>query len=72
MNVLELHDVSKRFGELSALDGLSFDVKAGEIHAIVGLNGAGKTTAMRSVCLRCFLLHSFRMSRHGTSRCRRS
>jgi ABC-2 type transport system ATP-binding protein len=49
MNVLELHDVSKRFGELSALDGLSFDVKAGEIHAIVGLNGAGKTTAMRSV-----------------------
>lgn len=49
MSVLELRDVSKRFGELSALDGLSLDVKAGEIHAIVGLNGAGKTTAMRSI-----------------------
>ena len=49
MTALDLLEVTKRYGEMAALDRLSLDVKAGEIHAIVGLNGAGKTTVMRSV-----------------------
>lgn len=49
MSVLELCDVTKRYGELVALDGLDLTVQRGEVHAIIGLNGAGKTTAMKAV-----------------------
>jgi ABC-2 type transport system ATP-binding protein len=45
--VLDLLDVSKRYGEVTALDDLSMTVAAGRIHGFVGRNGAGKTTAMR-------------------------
>ena len=44
---LEFDAVSKRYGDLVALDGLTFDVRGGEIFGFVGSNGAGKTTAMR-------------------------
>jgi len=47
--VLELHDVSRRYGEVVALDGVSFTVEQGEMRGLVGRNGAGKTTAMRIV-----------------------
>jgi ABC-2 type transport system ATP-binding protein len=47
--VLELTDVSKRYGEVAALAGCSFQVHPGRLTGFVGPNGAGKTTAMRTV-----------------------
>jgi ABC-2 type transport system ATP-binding protein len=45
--VLELHDLSRSYGRVVALEGLSLDVPGGEVVGFVGPNGAGKTTAMR-------------------------
>jgi ABC-2 type transport system ATP-binding protein len=45
--VLELVDLHKRFGDVTALDGVSMQVAPGRIHGFVGRNGAGKTTTMR-------------------------
>ena len=47
--VLELVDLTKRFGGTTALAGLSLTVRPGEVCGFVGQNGAGKTTAMRLV-----------------------
>jgi len=44
---LELKHISKRFENIQALDGVDFDLRQGEIHALVGENGAGKSTMMR-------------------------
>ncbi|RZL73580.1 MAG: ATP-binding cassette domain-containing protein, partial [Sphingomonas sp.] len=44
MDALVLDDVTKRFGERTAVDALSFTVKPGEIFGFLGGNGAGKTT----------------------------
>ncbi len=43
-------DLTKRFGDFKAVDGISFDVEPGEIFGFLGANGAGKTTAMRILC----------------------
>jgi ABC-2 type transport system ATP-binding protein len=45
--VLEARDVTKRFGELRAVDGLSFQALPGEIFGLIGPNGAGKSTTIR-------------------------
>ncbi len=47
MTALEVDGLNKSYGEVRALDGVSFTVPAGEIFGFVGSNGAGKTTAMR-------------------------
>ena len=44
MALLEIDDVCKTFGSLKAVDGVSFDVEAGEIFGIAGPNGSGKST----------------------------
>ena len=47
--LLELEGLTRRFGALTALDGLSFSVPAGQVVGFLGPNGAGKTTTMRAV-----------------------
>jgi len=42
--MLEVRNLTKRFGALLASDGIDFDVREGETHAVIGPNGAGKTT----------------------------
>jgi daunorubicin resistance ABC transporter ATP-binding subunit len=44
---ITVHDLRKRFGEVTALDGIDFDVERGTVFGLLGPNGAGKTTAVR-------------------------
>jgi ABC-2 type transport system ATP-binding protein len=46
---LEARQMGKRFGEVEALAGMTFSVKAGELYGLVGPDGAGKTTAIRAL-----------------------
>src|SRR5690349_25055969 len=48
--ILELDGLRRSFGDLVAVDGLSFSVPAGRLFGFIGRNGAGKTTTMRIVC----------------------
>jgi ABC-2 type transport system ATP-binding protein len=47
--MIEVHDLVKVFGRFRAVDGVSIDVAAGEIHGFLGPNGAGKTTTIRMI-----------------------
>ena len=47
--VLELDGLTRRFGSVTALDGLSFAVPSGRVVGFLGANGAGKTTSMRAI-----------------------
>ena len=49
MRMLELKDLTRRYGDVVALDGLTFSVPEGSMFGFVGPNGAGKTTTMRIV-----------------------
>jgi branched-chain amino acid transport system ATP-binding protein len=48
--VLKVHDLHMAFGGLKVLDGINFEVKAGEIRGLIGPNGAGKTTLLNVIC----------------------
>lgn len=48
--VIEVSNLTKKFGNFTAVDHISFDVKEGEIFGFLGANGAGKTTAMQMLC----------------------
>lgn len=52
MNTIVIHteNLVKQFGEFTAVDHISFDVRKGEIFGFLGANGAGKTTAIRMLC----------------------
>jgi ABC-2 type transport system ATP-binding protein len=48
--VIKTHNLTKTFGNFTAVNAITFEVKAGEIFGFLGANGAGKTTAMRILC----------------------
>jgi branched-chain amino acid transport system ATP-binding protein len=48
-NILELEDVHTFYGSIEALKGISIDVRHGEIVTLIGANGAGKSTTLRSI-----------------------
>lgn len=48
--VISARELTKKFGDFTATNKVSFDVYAGEIFGFLGANGAGKTTAMRMLC----------------------
>ena len=47
--MLELQGLTRRYGDVVALDDLSFSVREGQMFGFVGPNGAGKTTTMRLI-----------------------
>lgn len=48
--VISVQNLTKQFGDFTAVNKITFDVKRGEIFGFLGANGAGKTTAMRMLC----------------------
>lgn len=48
--VIRVSDLVRRFGDFRAVDGISFDVRRGEIFGLLGANGAGKSTTFRMLC----------------------
>lgn len=59
--VIEVEDLRKQYGTTSAVDGVSFDVRPGEVYALLGENGAGKTTTVE-------ILEGYRTPTSGTVR----
>jgi ABC-2 type transport system ATP-binding protein len=50
LDVVEVRDLFKRFGAMTAVDHVSFNIHRGEIFGILGPNGSGKTTTIRMLC----------------------
>ena len=52
MYAIETMGLTKRYGNVTAVDNLSLQIKEGELFALLGVNGAGKTTTLRMLtCL---------------------
>ncbi|MDB5911510.1 MAG: phosphate transporter ATP-binding protein, partial [Ramlibacter sp.] len=49
MSIIQLENVHKSFGALKVLDGVSFSVNKGEVFAVIGRSGSGKSTALRCI-----------------------
>ena len=49
-SILECHDLRKSFGDLIAVNGISFHITEGETYGLLGPNGAGKTTTISMIC----------------------
>ena len=49
-NAIEMENLTKKFGDFTAVDNLSLDIKKGEIFGFLGPNGAGKSTTIRMLC----------------------
>ncbi len=49
-NIIEIHNLNKSFGDIKAVNNLSFNVKEGELFAFLGVNGAGKSTTINIIC----------------------
>lgn len=49
-NIIEISGLVKKFGELTAVDDISFEVRRGELFAFLGVNGAGKSTTISIIC----------------------
>ena len=49
-NIIEIRNLCKSFGDVHAVNDLSFRVKKGELFAFLGVNGAGKST---TICIPC-------------------
>ena len=60
-SVIQVQDFRKTYGDFVAVDGVSFDVRRGEVFGLLGPNGAGKTTTLESV-------EGLRVPDHGTLR----
>jgi ABC-2 type transport system ATP-binding protein len=50
MSAIEIRNVSIRFGDFTAVNDVSFDVRPGEVFGLLGPNGSGKTTLIRALC----------------------
>ncbi len=50
INAVEVHNLTKRFGKFTAVNGIQFNIPRGEIFGLLGPNGAGKTTTIRMLC----------------------
>lgn len=48
--MLKIQNLTKRYGDKTAVDNLSLEIKSGEIYGFIGHNGAGKTTTIKSCC----------------------
>src|SRR5437773_6671697 len=50
MSIIQAQNLTRRFGSVTAVDHLNLEITEGEIFALVGPDGAGKTTTMRLLC----------------------